>query len=92
MADERGTKMTYPGGGENPGDTEQANVDPAMPGPRVMSLIKSDSAGASLSDGFGEMVEIHSIAPKEIGADTIGGGQIHMQHPKTSAPRGTRFG
>lgn len=86
------TTITYAGGGDNPGDTEQTNVDPAMPGPRVMGQVKSLASGASLADGFGEQMGIHDVAPSDIGADTIGGGQIHMQHPKTPAGRGTRFG
>lgn len=92
MASESGTKMTYPGGGQNSGDTEHSNVDPAMPGPRVSSLIKSDSEGQSLTDGLGMKMGIHDVTPADIGADNHGGGQIHVQHPKTSAPRGTRFG
>jgi hypothetical protein len=87
-----GKKMTYPGGGENAGDTEHSNVDPAMPGPRVSGLVHSDSEGQSLTDGLGMRKGIHDVTPESIGADNQGGGQVHMQHPKTSAPRGTRFG
>lgn len=86
-------KMTYPQGGENSGDVEQSNTDPAMPGPRVMELAKSEtSAGNSITEGFGYREDIHGVTPSEIGADTIGGGQVHMQHPKNPAGRGTRFG
>lgn len=86
------TKMTYPDGGENAGDTMQTNVDPAMPGPRVMTPVQALSAGSDLSMGFGERIEIHSVTPNDIGADTIGGGNVHMQHPKNPCGRGTRFG
>jgi hypothetical protein len=92
MGSYAGQKMTYPGGGENPGDTEHSNVDPAMPGPRVKTPERGDSAGASLTEGFACREEIHSVTPEDIGADTEGGGQVHMQHPKTPAGRGTRFG
>lgn len=88
---DKAMKMTYPGG-ENPGDTEEANVQPAMPGPRVMTPPKGVSTGADLTEGFACREEIHSVTAEEIGADTIGAGQVHMQHPKTPAGRGTRFG
>lgn len=85
--------MTYPGGVENSGRVEEENTDPAMPGPRVMELAKSETtAGASITEGFGYKEEIHGVTPEEIGASTIGGGQVHMQHPKNPAGRGTRFG
>lgn len=86
-----GKKMTYPGG-NNAGDTEVTNVSPAMPGPRVSTLIKSEAEGQSLTDGLGMCKSIHDVTPEDIGADNEGGGQMHMQHPKTAAPRGTRFG
>lgn len=85
-------KMTYPNGGENSGDTEQSNTEPAMPGPRVMKQVMDESQGSSLTNGFSECIGIHDITPEDIGADTIGGGQVHMQHPKNPAGRGTRFG
>jgi hypothetical protein len=86
-----GKKMTYPGG-DNAGDLEHSNVDPAMPGPRVSTLVKSESNGQSLTDGLSERFGIHDVTPESIGADTEGAGQVHMQHPKTAAGRGTRFG
>lgn len=85
-------KMTYPGGGENAGDTEQVNVDPALPGSRVKTPARGPTTGADLTEGFGMMEGIHDVTPADIGMDTEGGGQVHMQMPKTAAGRGTRFG
>jgi hypothetical protein len=84
-------KMTYPSG-NNPGDTEVTNVEPALPGTRVKTLEKGLNQNGDLQDGLSMKEEIHSVTPEDIGADTEGAGQVHMQHPKTAAPRGTRFG
>jgi hypothetical protein len=84
-------KMSYPGG-NNAGDTETTNVEPALPGTRIKTPDRGSSTGASLEDGVSCREEIHSVTPEDIGADTEGAGQIHMQHPKTSAGRGTRWG
>lgn len=85
-------EMKYPGGGDNSGDTEHANTEPAMPGPRVTTQAVGETKGANLTEGFAYMEGIHDVTTEEIGADTIGGGQVHMQHPKNAAGRGTRFG
>lgn len=84
--------MKENGGGSNPGDASATNVDPAMPGPRVKTPETGDTMGASLTEGFGMKQSIADVDPHEIGADTQGPGQVHMQHPKTPAGRGTRFG
>jgi hypothetical protein len=84
-------KMTYPGG-ENAGDTEATNVEPALPGSRVKAPEAGSSQGSDLAMGYGAREEISSVTPEDIGADTEGAGQVHMQHPKTPAGRGTRFG
>lgn len=84
-------KMSYPGG-DNAGDAEVTNVEPGLPGTRVRAPERSQSSGGSLEDGVSCREEIHSVTPEDIGADTEGAGQVHMQHPKTPAGRGTRFG
>lgn len=84
--------MKYDNGGENPGDASTTNVDPAMPGPRVKTLDAGPTEGSNITLGYGMRQSIADVDPKEIGADTEGPGQVHMQHPKTSAGRGTRFG
>lgn len=85
-------KPSYANGGENPGDASASNTEPAMPGPRVTKLEVGMTSGSDISQGFGYRDSIADVTPAEIGADTQGGGQIHMQHPKTPAGRGTRFG
>jgi hypothetical protein len=77
---------------ENPGDVSPTNVEPAMPGPRVMSPDNGPTMGSSITLGFGYRDSIADVDPADIGADTQGPGQVKMQHPKTPAGRGTRFG
>lgn len=79
-------------GGENPGDINVTNVSPAMPGPRVTEQAVGETAGADITKGYAYCKGIDDVTPESIGADTQGPGQVHMQHPKTPAGRGTRFG
>jgi hypothetical protein len=86
-------KMTYPEGGDNPGQTEdQSATEPSLPGPRVMKEEAGMTAGANITDGFGYREGIHDVSTEELGMDTIGGGQVHQQMPKDAAGRKTRFG
>jgi hypothetical protein len=85
-------KPSYDNGGDNPGDASTSNTEPAMPGPRVTSPDIGMTQGSDITQGFGFRESIADVTPADIGADTQGGGQIHVQHPKTPAPRGTRFG
>jgi hypothetical protein len=85
-------EMKYPGGGDNAGDTEERATEPAMPGPRVTTPVVGETKGANLTEGFGSMEQIHDVTPEELGMDTQGGGQVHVQMPKGAAGRGTRWG
>ncbi len=85
-------KPKYEGGGENAGDTEVSNVEPGLPFTRVTKPERGETAGANLTEGFAHMEEIHSVTPEELGMDTEGGGQVHMQMPRNAAGRGTRWG
>ena len=85
-------KPTYDNGGENPGDASTSNTSPAMPGPRVSKPETGETSGSDLSKGLGYQMLIADVTPADIGADTQGGGQVHMQHPKNPAGRNTRFG
>ena len=85
-------KPSYDNGGENPGDASASNTSPAMPGPRVTKPETGETSGSDITKGFGYQQSIADVTPADIGADTQGGGQVHMQHPKNTAGRGTRFG
>lgn len=83
---------SYDNGGENPGDASTSNTSPAMPGPRVTKPETGETSGSDITKGMAYQQSIADVTPSEIGADTQGGGQIHMQHPRNPAGRGTRFG
>lgn len=82
----------YDNAGENPGDASTSNTQPAMPGPRVTKPETGETAGADVTRGYAYCESIADVTPADIGADTQGGGQIHMQHPRNPAGRNTRFG
>lgn len=85
-------KPTYDNGGENPGDASASNTSPALPGQRVMKQETGETGGSDVTKGLAYQQSIADVTPADIGADTQGGGQIHMQHPKTPAGRSTKFG
>ena len=76
---------------QNPGDFEKGGQG-ALPPPRHKSPEMGETAGASLSAGVGYRMPIDGVSTDELGMDTQGPGQMHVQMPKNPAGMGTRFG
>lgn len=79
----------------NDADLNKALNGPELSGPRVQTPNQGDtglSGGSSLEDGYSMRESIASVTPEQLGMDTIGDSQMHMQAIKESAGRGTKWG